>query len=136
MDQDTLSKTSARTYIHSSSFQMALLFTVLCGVALGILGYFTFYFNKDTFIESTEAVIESELKYAALLNSSDKITSFLEEEGRVFLLVDDNDIKVAGNLDKFPADINRLSEGTILFDVGKKNIAAKIADRGVLAPAV
>jgi hypothetical protein len=67
---------------------MALLFTVLCGVALGILGYFTFYFNKDTFIESTEAVIESELKYAALLNSSDKITSFLEEEGRVFLLVD------------------------------------------------
>lgn len=45
MEQATSSK--IRGYFRSSSFQMALLFTTLLGLSVGILGYFGYYFAQN-----------------------------------------------------------------------------------------
>ena len=42
---------------------MALLFTILCGGAALSLGYFIDYFARGHFAQSTEAVLESEIRY-------------------------------------------------------------------------
>ncbi len=39
--------TQTRRYYHSSSFKMALLFTIFLGVAVSILGYFTYLFSQN-----------------------------------------------------------------------------------------
>ena len=51
----TAPDSQSRHYTQSSSFIMALIFTVLCGLAALSLGYFIHYFAKDHLIESTEA---------------------------------------------------------------------------------
>ena len=51
---------SERSYIRSSSFIMAALFTVLCGMAALSLGYFINYFTTGHFVHSTEAALNAQ----------------------------------------------------------------------------
>ena len=55
-----------RRYTDSSSFKMALIFTVLIGVSAGVLSYFINSFNTGALIERVEASIRSE--YATFLD--------------------------------------------------------------------
>jgi signal transduction histidine kinase len=52
---------SKRSYIKSSSFAMAVFFTVFCGMAALSLGYFINYFTQGHFVDSTEAVLDSQM---------------------------------------------------------------------------
>jgi signal transduction histidine kinase len=115
---------SVRGYARSSSFKMALLFTVLLGIAVSILGYFSYYFNQTSFIQGTEAVIDTEIRYLA----SHKTPDFNYGASRVYLLLDAKNNKISGNLDNLPAKVLVLSEGIVLFDAGSpvKKYAAKI----------
>ena len=123
---DTSSKNNVRGYTRSSSFQMAILFTVLCGAAVIILGYFGYYFNRGHFIHGTEAVIETEIHHASLWNTQEGIEAALQNKNRVFLLLDQNDQKLTGNLKALPEPISLLAEGTILFDLDEQKYAAWI----------
>jgi signal transduction histidine kinase len=117
---DTASKTRPRLYSRSSSFQMAILFTLLCGGALLILGYFGYYFARGYFVYGTENVIDSEIRYVTAHGAPEK----LNYPGRMY--------SVFGNgVDRppeVPQSVSLLSEGMIVFDHtgnGKK-YAAKI----------
>ncbi len=103
---------------------MALLFTVLCGAAVLILGYFSVYFNRGHFIHGTEAVIDTEIRHITAHDTA--IISDMNVPGRVFLLLDPGGSKIAGNLAALPGSVSLLAEGTIVFSLADKKYAAKI----------
>lgn len=120
--QDTSSKTPARHYTRSSSFVMAMTFTALCGATLIVLAYFGYYFARGHFIEGTQAVIDTEIKYIsrnpeimnAAQNDTERLYAFFGPDG-------------ARPAD-IPADVSLLREGIVVFnhpDSGKR-YAAKI----------
>lgn len=117
---------TARSYTHSSSFQMALLFTALCGMAVIVLGYFSHYFNRGHFVHGTEAVIGTEIRHVSSLTNPYAIESALNAEGRAFLLLSKDQKKIAGNLQELPSEVSLLAEGTIVFNINDKKYAAKI----------
>lgn len=117
---------TARSYARSSSFQMAILFTILCGAAVFILGYFSYYFNRGHFVHVTETVIDTEIRHIKDDTSTDNIVRSLSAEGRVFLLLSKDEDKLAGNLNGLPSSLSLLAEGTIVFDLDDKKYAAKI----------
>lgn len=109
----------ARDYTRSSSFQMAVLFTVLCGMAVLALGYFSYYFTRGHFILETESIIDTEIKYIS------KYGEVPESDGsRLYALFDDEGKKPP----VIPNVVSVLSEGIIVFDHPKNNrrYAAKI----------
>lgn len=123
MAQDTSLKTNSdprgRRYTKSSSFIMALVFTILCGAAALSLGYFINYFAKGHFIHSTEAVLDAEIRYVEA-NGFDPTQS----DGRLYLPLSED----GGLPHGMPLDISRLAEGIIVFNYPENNLryAAKI----------
>lgn len=108
--QDTSLKDKNRHYSKSSSFIMALLFTILCGSAALCLGYFINYFAKGHFVHSTEAVLDSEIRY---IKSRDEWPPQNDIEDRIFIpLSEDGALPAA-----FPLPSRRLAEGLLLFDL-------------------
>lgn len=101
---------------------MALLFTVLCGIAIIILAYFTFYFTRGHFIEYTENVIDTEIKLISLLND---IPDMPEDNNMVVFIPFNED---GSKPDSIPDSISTLSEGTVVFksEINDKTYAAKI----------
>ncbi len=99
---------------------MAVLFTVLCGASALCLGYFITFFAKGHFVHSTEAVLDSQITVIKASNSmkdgidGDYFYSFLNDDGSFS--------------EPIPAEIERFSEGIIVFDYPKNNqrYAAKI----------
>ena len=135
MVQDTLSRTDARRYTHSSSFKMALFFTVMLGGAVILLGYFGYYFNRGHYVSNAEDMIAIEMRYLMLAdgnhNLANTLASIDKTPGRVYLLLDQNKEKISGNLAELPQSVSVLDEGTILFsapdhDGRLKKYAAKI----------
>ena len=116
---DISSKTESRRYIKSSSFVMALLFTVLCGLAALSLGYFINFFAKGHFVDSTEAVLDAEIRYIEAIGPENSVST---EQLYLFLKND-------GSLpDGVPSEFSRLAEGILVFDypADGKRYAAKI----------
>ncbi len=105
---------------------MALLFTVLCGAAVLILGYFSYYFYRGHFIHGTENLIDTEIRHAVFWDEQGRIEEILSGADRVFLLLDAQEEKLAGNIGKLPKNVSLLAEGTIIFDWQDKKYAAKI----------
>lgn len=58
-------KTHNRGYVKSSSFYMAVLFTLLCGLTVLMLAYFGYYFARAHYVDGTESIIDTEIKYIA-----------------------------------------------------------------------
>ena len=117
--QDTLSNTKSRKYINSSSFIMALLFTVLCGLAALSLGYFINFFAKGHFVQNTEAVLDAEIRYIEasgfqIPQNSPQLYLFLQKDGSL--------------PDSIPQEVSRLAEGIVVFThrYNHKRYAAKI----------
>lgn len=113
---------SGRSYIRSSSFVMAMLFTVLCGLVALSLGYFIDYFARGHFEQNTDAVIASEIRYLESLPASHPLP---KNSGRLYI-----PLQIANTL---PEDISptKFSIGTdiIVFDYkdGRRYAAKKHA---------
>ncbi len=115
-----------RKYLKSSSFQMALFFTILCGTAVLSLGYFNHYFNKGYYIQGTGKLIDSDIHHAQLLEDTNLIIQSLKKTDRIFLLTDQNKNKLGGTLENFPHTVSLLTEGIVTFTLEDKKFAAKI----------
>ena len=123
--QDTSLKTEnlneSRRYTKSSSFIMALIFTILCGITAASIGYFINYFTKGHFVESTEAVLDSEIRYIETIGVN---TTPPKNAGRLYVYLNRD-----GSLpDYLSSSITRLTEGIIVFRYPKneRRYAAKI----------
>ncbi len=121
MAQDTLLKAESRRYIKSSSFIMALLFTILCGAVALSLGYLINYFAKGHFIHSTEAVLDAEIRYIETIGPQ---LARAENPEQIYLLLGED----GGLPNNIPAAVSRLAEGIIVFEYPDNNrrYAAKI----------
>ncbi len=119
-----LQATNERSYAKSSSFKMALLFSVLCGLSLFILGYFGYFFARGHFIHGTEAVIDTEIRYLSTLQSLDGSMVEPNVKGRLFIPFSANGQPPA----LLPDKVERLKEGIIVFEhpVSHNTYAAKI----------
>jgi len=111
-------------YTKSSSFKMAVLFTLLCGLSLSILGYFGYFFERGHFIHGTEEVIDTEIKY---LNKSQLLyvgDGDNENMARLFIPFGPNGEPPA----VLASRVERLKEGIIVFEhpSKRKTYAAKI----------
>lgn len=119
---------SNRGYYRSSSFKMALLFTVLLGMGVLVMGYFGYYFSRGYLIHGTEETIDTEIRY--LGQDPDlalRINAAPANGARLYLLTDRRGGRIAGNMDALPADVSLLSEGTVVFSTAQgARYAAKI----------
>lgn len=121
MVPDISLKTESRRYIKSSSFIMALFFTVLCGAASVSLGYFINYFAKGHFVHSTEASLDSEIRYIESLDDHGVIPP---QKSRLYIFLNED----GGLPDDIPKSVSKLAEGIIVFNYPENNrrYAAKI----------
>jgi len=106
-----------RHYIKSSSFVMAAVFTILCGLSALCLGYFINYFTTGHFVQSTEAAIDAEIRYVDLVG----LETPKDHDNIIFIPLDDipNDIAKS---------VSKLIEGILVFDhpINENRYAAKI----------
>ncbi|HSR02943.1 MAG TPA: HAMP domain-containing sensor histidine kinase [Methylophilaceae bacterium] len=104
---------------------MALLFTLLCGFSLSVLGYFGYFFERGHFIYGTEEVIDTEIRHLSPNQLFDAASSDENERiGRLFLPFGPN-----GEVPEIiSGKIDRLKEGLIVFNhpISNKTYAAKI----------
>ncbi len=136
MDPVTLFKTNKRGYFRSSSFVMALLFTVLLGLASGILGYSGYYLNRNHFILSMEEILDTEYSYLKSAEASGQLQAILNERldnpNRIYFLTKNKKDFVSGNISVYPDKSQHLKDGLIYFtQEGTANIfAAKSYELG------
>ncbi len=113
-----------RSYAKSSSFKMAILFTVLCGLSLFILSYFGYFFARGHFIHGTEEVLDTEIRYLSANQSLDANAVAQNVKGRLFIPFNANGEPPA----LLSGKVERLKEGIIVFEhpASHKTYAAKI----------
>ncbi|MFN7114680.1 MAG: ATP-binding protein [Alphaproteobacteria bacterium] len=119
---------SNRRYYHSSSFKMALLFTVLLGLGVLVMGYFGYYFSRGYLIHGTEEMIDTEIRYLGEMpDLAARINAAPARGARLYLLTDRQGARIAGNMPVLPDSVSLLAEGTVVFatDSGAR-YAAKI----------
>lgn len=109
-----------RRYAKSSSFIMALLFTILCGAVALCLGFFINFFAKGHFTQSTETLLDTRFAY---IQHVEQFNDSEDGEFLQFRLNTENDIFKTLNI-----DVKRLAEGVILFNypLNQQRYAAKI----------
>ena len=115
----TAPDSQSRHYTQSSSFIMALIFTVLCGLAALSLGYFIHYFAKDHLIESTEAFLDAEIRYLDVVGYD----AAQMQKGLYIKLREDAPLPAP-----LSKGMSRMAEGILVFDHPNdgKRYAAKI----------
>jgi signal transduction histidine kinase len=109
---NNLKVAKGHSYANSSSFKMALLFTVLCGLSLFILAYFGYFFARGHFIHGTEAVIDTEIRYLAAESPVDSLMLEKKIEDRLLIPFSANGEPPA----LLSGNIERLKEGMIVFE--------------------
>lgn len=104
-----------RDYTRSSSFQMAVFFTVLCGLSVVVLLYLGSYFSHGPFVKGAEKTIDTEMKYVVPLYDDGRLNDFVRDNAgdhdRLYLFYDGGDSNLAG----VPAEISLLAEGIVTF---------------------
>lgn len=115
---------------------MALLFTVLLTVSALILGYFLIDFGRRDFLRETEAAIDIEISMiASLENTQGQLIPYIQRRSSDdqvvrFRYENEDGERMGGTIDPMPADVQKVSEGILRFDLdtlqGKKTFAAKI----------
>jgi signal transduction histidine kinase len=108
---------------------MALLFTIMLGMASGILGYSGYYLNRNHFILGMEEILDTEYGYLKSAQTHGQLQTVLNERlknpNRIYLLTHNDQKFVLGNIKSYPADINKLKDGLIYFtDESTQNIFA------------
>ena len=119
---------SNRRYYHSSSFKMALLFTVLLGMGVLVMGYFGYYFSRGYLIHGTEETIDTEIRYLGGASDLAALIDAAPADGaRLYLLKDREGKRIAGNMQALPDNVSLLAEGTVVFSTAAgARYAAKI----------
>lgn len=105
-----------RRYSSSSSFKMALLFGVLLGLGVTVLGYFGYYFARGHFIHGIEDTVRTEISY--LSQSDDKTLQArlsAPPAGRIYMLCESDGKYIAGNLQGLPEHQAKLTSGSLLL---------------------
>jgi signal transduction histidine kinase len=105
---------------------MALLFTVLCGLALAALGYFSHYFHRGHFIRGTEEVIDTEIRFLEAIAQAGDLEQFVAEDDnsrRLYILFQ-GDEKAE---DIVPGNLSSFADCMLVFDheVNGRRYAAK-----------
>jgi signal transduction histidine kinase len=131
--QDISLSKAATSYIGSSSFKMAVLFTLLLGMSTAILSYIVYTVEQQGIVRETEVIIDHDIQTFLFLaeKTSLGIAEIIEQKidqsnERYYLLLDKDDQKLAGNLQSYPNDAKSLVEGVIVFGVLGRDIAAKV----------
>jgi signal transduction histidine kinase len=128
--------TVSRRYIDSSSFKMALLFTVLLAVSAAIIGYFLIDFGRRDFLRETEAAIDIEISMLNTLeNTQGELLTYIRRRAKDdqvvrFRYEDEAGKTIGGTIDPMPKDVEKMTEGVLRFDSetsnGMQTFAAKI----------
>lgn len=109
---------------------MAVLFTVLLGLGVCIIGYFGYYFSRGYFVYGTEAIINAEIQHFIDHDKQNKLVQTINVQAsrpdRIFFLSDQNGRFITGNIATLPEHVSLMAEGTILFDRKDRTYAARI----------
>jgi signal transduction histidine kinase len=120
VDQAISLKNKSRSYFRSSSFVMALLFTVMLGGASGILGYSGYYLNRNHFILGIEEILDTEYSYLKSAEASGDFESVINERlskpNRIYYLTKDNHTFISGNISAYPSITENLKDGIFYFN--------------------
>lgn len=117
---------------------MAVLFAFLLGVSVILVAYFLYDFSRQNFIRETEAAIDGEI--AHILVETKEFTQLQrayyiarktrEQKNPLYLYQGHDGQWLAGHLEAFPADVMRVTEGVVRFNVffgtEDRTVAAKI----------
>ena len=131
---------SNRLYVRSSSFKMALLFTGLLSAAVLSLGWFLYDFGRQGYQRDSEAALDTEIASILMesrLSEGQTLASIVasradDDRGIHYLLTDALGNWVAGDMRAFPASVDRIAEGVVLFSLANGSpgesikVAAKI----------
>jgi len=124
-----------RNYTHSSSFKMAVLFSLLCGMATVVLGYLIHYFSKDQLIQDVEIRIDTDIQHLKNYQQHDMLDEFLAHHSQqhhlataLYVLLGSNHQPQIINNIELSQNIERLAEGLLIFSSpdSTKKYAAKI----------
>mgnify|MGYP003950150551 CR=1 FL=1 len=135
MAPDTSFKAARRAYYQSSSFKLAMFFTVLLGSAALILGWYLFSINKENLVREASASIDAELSYLMQIREIDgfddmrRFIAFRSEDSGfpLYRLEDRGGKLLLGNLVTPPAAVEIMTEGLIRFETHSDVwVAAKI----------
>ncbi len=123
--QDTsskkISKEYVRAYYKSSSFKMAVLFTILLGASALLLAFFLYDYGQKNFLRETEATIDTELYHMLEIMESrgeqglKKYIKSRKKTTTVYLYQELFAERGIGNLKKMPDDATKIIEGVIGF---------------------
>jgi len=130
------SDTEGRRYTDSSSFKMALVFTVLIGVSAGVISYFINIFNTGTLIDRVEVGIKSDFasfldwrEMAPGLSVPEIIDRLKQNEYRgEYSYQDANGNYVYGSLIPADIEISKLKGDILLLYVQKEDLHSNIID--------
>jgi signal transduction histidine kinase len=132
---DTSFKAARRAYYQSSSFKLAMFFTLLLGTAALILGWYLFSINRDNLVREASASIDAELSYLKQIrdiNGSEDMSVFIEVRSQgsdfpLYRLEGEDGAFLLGNLETTPALVEIMTEGLISFKTEDNiSVAAKI----------
>jgi|TARA_R100000005_G_scaffold95321_1_gene76367 signal transduction histidine kinase len=126
-----------RRYLDSSSFKMALLFTILLSLSAAILGYFLVDLGKRDFLRESEAAIDIEISMMTTLADTgpDNLIPYLTKRAAAdsvvrFRYEGATGERLAGTIDALPESPDRITEGVLRFPLetaaGPQDFAAKI----------
>lgn len=133
--QDISSKTVSRRYAKSSSFKMAVLFTLLLGASACFLGYSLYDIGQNNFLRETEAAIDSEIEHIQTIIqnnlSSQTIHNYIQTRADrnanpIYFYQNINENVQTGHLRNMPVTVERIKEGIISFRHKGTLYAAKI----------
>ena len=130
----------SRIYLHSSSIKMAMPFTALLSAAVLSLAYFLYDFGREGYERESESTIDTEISNVLLelqLDNGHSLEDIINTRGQFdekfhYLLVDLQGNYKAGNLPKFPSEVERIAEGVIRFQIDEAMEGAE-SDRQVAA---
>ena len=135
MAPDTSFKAARRAYYQSSSFKMAMFFTLLLGTAALILGWYFFSLNRDNLVREASASIDAELSYLLQIkdiNGFEDMSGFIKARSQgsafpLYRLESEDGAFLLGNLETQPSLVEIMTEGLIRFKTANNiSVAAKI----------
>lgn len=116
-----ISKDQVRAYYQSSSFKMAVLFTILLGACAVLLGFFLYDYGQKNFLRETEAAINAEIYHTLYLMEDigepgliDYLQNRKPPNTAYFYQPFQSDITI-GDFKKMPQDAKKIIEGVIGF---------------------
>ncbi len=120
----TLFMMTLKRYTRSSSFIVAIISAIVLTIASLILAYFLYLFSNTDFIRETRAAIVTDIANMQdwyELNGITEVIRILEHrnsdiQNHFYLLVDEKEQKVAGNLKKLPFETTQ-KYGLIKFEI-------------------